>query len=61
MTPCSKSGDVVSLFAVTISCDPVTGSVKKYTRSVNVPPTSVAARIVGVPAAGSSAIGYPSS
>src|SRR4051812_9900063 len=43
-TPRSKSGGVVSVFAVTISCRPVAGSVEKATRSVNVPPTSVATR-----------------
>ena len=43
-TPRSKSGGVVSDFAVRISCRPVSGSVEKTTRSVNVPPTSVATR-----------------
>ena len=45
-TPRSKSGGVVSAFAVRISCAPVSGSVEKETRSVKVPPTSVAARSV---------------
>ena len=43
-TPRSKSGGVVSAFAVRISWRPVSGSVENVTRSVKVPPTSVAAR-----------------
>ena len=45
-TPCSKLGGVVSDFAVTMRDSPVSRSVSKQTRSVKVPPTSVATRIV---------------
>ena len=49
MTPRSKFGGVVADFAVTIFCTAVSGSATKYTRSVNVPPTSVATRISPAP------------
>ena len=45
-TPFSKSGGVVSDFAVTTECLPVSESVSKQTKSVKVPPTSVATRIL---------------
>ena len=57
ITPSSKSGGVVSAFAVTVDCTPASGSLTKKTRSVKVPPTSVAARMVGVPAVRCAAIG----
>gem|GEM_PF-5005947 len=47
-TPCSKLGGVVSDLAVVMRAWPVSASVSKQTRSVNVPPTSVATRSVGV-------------
>ena len=45
-TPCSKSGGVVSDFAVWSTGLPVVSSTANVTKSVNVPPTSVATRTV---------------
>ena len=44
--PFRSFGGVVSTLAVRIDCRPVSSSVSKYTRSVKVPPTSVATRTV---------------